>query len=117
MKRLAVLLIFCAIVNSKVTGQGQSGKNNDVPTIFLQRANNLWGPNGFARISGQNFQIGCIVSATGDHIMWQSKNSFEDAFDQVDLLINGPRIVTAVATDTSGNSTESEPVLSFICNK
>src|SRR5262245_39656130 len=75
----------------------------------------LWGKDGFIRISGKNFQIGCVYQ--GNRIIVStSKISWDDAFQKVDLKINGPRTITAIARDETGNIGESAPVKVYLCN-
>lgn len=75
----------------------------------------LWGPAGFAKSAGKNFQVGCMVDGK-KLIVGTSKQSWEDAFSQVDLTINGPRTISAIARNTQGAEAEAS-VLVYVCNK
>ena len=76
----------------------------------------LWGPEGFAKSAGKNFQVGCVVDGK-KLIVATSKESWEDAFSRVDLTMNGPRTITAIARNTAGVEAESAPVIVYACNK
>ena len=82
----------------------------------IAKVKELWGNYGFARYVGINYQIGCTLN-TGGKIIWSSKVSYADALSEVDLSINGKRVLTAEASDTSGNVGYSEPVPVYVCNK
>lgn len=81
----------------------------------LSMAQYLWGADGFARRSGRNFQVGCVLNGSR-LIVATSKESWEDAFAKVDLGINGPRTLTAEARDDAGNVGQSAPVKVHLCN-
>jgi hypothetical protein len=64
------------------------------------------------------YQVGCRWALTGSTIIaGQATGSWENAFSVVNMKINGPHTLSAVARDTIGQTTESAPVLIYACNQ
>jgi len=81
----------------------------------LTTSKQLWGNDGWIKRAGKNFQIGCTYQGSKMTVA-TSKISWEDAFSKVNLQINGPRKLSAVARDTDGNLGYSEEITVYLCN-
>jgi len=80
-----------------------------------QKAFTIWDKAGFARISGKNYQVGCVNNGQ-TKVIAQSKTSFDDAFAHVDMKRNGHHKLTAVVIADDGETAESTPVDVILCN-
>jgi len=80
----------------------------------LTAAQAIWSNAAFAKRAGRNYQVGCKVGTVT--VTYQSKSSFDDALSRVNMAINGPHVISATATDDSGQTADAPPVTVFLCN-
>jgi hypothetical protein len=89
----------------------------------MTKAKGIWGTDAalgrFRRFGavGWTYQVGCVLTGgSGAFIVAGSApGSWDAAFSVVDMNANGPHIITAVATDSAGN-TAKDSIQVFACN-
>jgi hypothetical protein len=103
-----LLMITLAVMPQASLNQGQA----------MAKAKTIWGPD--AQVAKQRFnsgfvyEVGCTMQKKFV-VVGQSTTSWEAAFASVNMAINGRRMITAVARDAAGNTTETTvPV--WVCN-
>jgi hypothetical protein len=120
MRRLLLLGALFLILGSIQSSQAFEGAMSD--SAAMTQAIKLWGPHGAIakfRAVGATYwttQIGCNDPISGFLIVAQGTNTWDDAFAKVNLDENGPRKLTATATQSDGQKAVSLPISVYICN-